>query len=272
MKTKNRHTNTHQQLKQSMLVLVLLCISVSTWAQPSQTQPPTLDWNAKLNKFLVDNDKFIGQRFTFRCPERTVRDKDAKLFGTHNYPSDNPICVAAVHAGVVTTQGGVVQLQLNPGTQDYVGSTHHGVTSNSLPKTQRSIVFIKPSDNQAADAIHRQYVPRVDWNTKFTRTGLAYHKLVGQQFTFKCPNLSGNPRTQIYGTDQYAFNSLICLTAVHAGQLTKQGGMVTLRIEEGIGQLTGSIRNGVESKNGPGGSRTIRVIPPTALTTSQASL
>ena len=228
----------------------------------AQAEIPTIEWNHSLKQLQVDNDKFIGQRFRLRCPEHTVRDTDAALRGTDRYPSDSAICVAAVHAGVVDRSGGEVVVQLNPAPETYVGSERNGVVSASFPKTTRSITFVEPSQATIPDATQRAFIPRLKWDSKFTTTGLAKRNLVGQHFAFKCPPASGNLMARsVYGTDRYAFNSYVCQAAVHAGRLTHDGGLVLIQLHEGVPRLEGSIRNGIESRSGPGGSRTLSFLP-----------
>ena len=230
-------------------------------AQSDTRVIPEVEWNTPLKKFQVDSDKFIGQRFSVKCPPRTVRDKDDPIYGTNVYPSNNPICVAAVHAGATTTDGGVVTVQLNPGLEAYSGSSQNGVASADLPGTPRSMVFVTDGDNSAADAIQQEYLPRLKWSTKFTATGLANKDLVGQRFAFNCPGAPGNLRPRrISGTDSYAFNSVVCVAAVHAGKITMDGGVVTVQMDPGMPKLVGSIRNGIESKDGPGGHTTISFV------------
>lgn len=229
---------------------------IRAYAAEIAPTPAQLEWNTALKHFQVDSDKFIGQRFLFACPARTVRDEDRSVFGSDVYPSDSPICVAAVHAGALTRAGGNVLVQLNPGAESYLGSERNDIRSGDFPQTQRSIVFIDEASAGIPDAVQRDYAPRLKWDTKFTNTGLANIKLVGQQFVFHCPaapaKLAGR---RVYGTDRYAFNSYVCLAAVHAGSMSNAGGFVTVQMEAPEGKLLGSIRNGIESKGGPAGTR-----------------
>lgn len=222
---------------------------------------PELEWNTTLKKFQFDHDKFIGQRFSAVCPPRSIRDEDDAIYGTGIYPSSNPICVAALHAGRITKDGGQVTVQLNPGAESYTGSSQNEVSSASLPGTPRSIVFVDETDTTAVDAAQEPYIPRLKWDTKFTRTGFAYKRLAGQRFTFNCPVApKGKKLRQIYGTDSYAFNSTVCVAALHAGKITQDGGLVHLQLNDGKDKLVGSIRNGVESKDGPGGRNTVSFV------------
>ena len=221
---------------------------------------PEIEWNTKLNHFQVDNDKYIGQRLSLKCPPRSVRDTDEAIQGTDVYPSDNPICVAATHAGAVTADGGVVTVQLNPALDGFKGSERNGIVSSDLPGKPRSMVFIKEPDADA-DAIQTKYLQRLDWDAKFTRTGLANKELVGQRFAFNCPAAPGDMiDRRVVGTDSYAFDSMICRAAVHAGKITKDGGVVLVQMDPGMKDLIGSIRNGIETKNGSSVVRTISFV------------
>ncbi len=96
------------------------------------------------------------------------------------------------------------------------------------------------------------------WDTKFTATGLADRKLIGHHFRFYCPPAPQRltPRA-LFGTDRYAFHSVVCRVAVHAGEITLSGGNVTVRMEDGNMRLTGSTRNGMTTKTGSSGIRTL---------------
>lgn len=240
-------------------------------ALAAEPEPTRLEWSTDLEHFQVDSDKFVGQRFSFQCPELTKRTKRHAIYGTNVYSSDSPICWAALHAGALSRSGGRVTVQLNPGADSYSGREQNGLRSQDRPATKRSMVFVGDAYAEALTPIQREYAPRVKWKTKFTATGLANRKLVGQRFVFKCPEAPANLRgRRVYGTDRYAFNSLICLSAVHAGRLTRAGGFVTLRLVEPAGKLVGSSRHGIESKSGSAGNRQIVFLDTVASTAKAA--
>ncbi len=269
---KRRFNLNHKHLGWIVAAALLIYFNLGprAFAADVEPAPAELEWNTVLKHFQIDADKFVGQRFHFQCPERTVRDEDDTLYGTAIYPSDSPICVAAVHAGAIGTDGGSVIVQLNPGIESYQGSERHGIRSGDFPETQRSLVFVGGAFAETLDPVQRDYAPRLKWDTKFTSTGLANMKLVGQRFVFSCPaapaSLAGR---RVYGTDRYAFNSYVCLAAVHAGRLGPDGGFVTVQMVEPTGKLKGSIRNGIESKDGAAGTRQLifPVIEPAVATT-----
>jgi len=154
-----------------------------------------------------------------------------------------------------------VTIQLNPGKPEYQGSKRNGVETAALPGTSRSMTFVDGSSSEEIDKIHLKYIPRIDWETKFTRSGFAYRHLVGQRITFRCPPAPSNLRSRIvYGTDNYEFSSMICRAALHAGKITKDGGIVTVEIGPGVPKLVGSIRNGIETKSKGGSDRSISFV------------
>lgn len=218
-----------------------------------------LDRSTTLHHFQVDNEPYIGQRFDFNCPPSTVRDKDPAIHGTNVYPANTPICVAAQHAGVLDSAGGPIQLQLNPGVNEYKGTRRNGVESRDLPGTKLSIMFMSDANRAELDEIQRKWKPRLKWEDKFSQTGLANIRLTGQRFAFDCPTAPAKLAGRVvYGTDTYPLHSLVCLTAVHAGQITKAGGSALIQMDPAQdGSYVGSIRNGVESRNGPKTVRTI---------------
>ena len=194
-------------------------------AQSESTTVPEVEWDTTLNLFQFDADKFIGQRFAAKCPASSVNDSYEGVFGTDIYPSNNSICVAALHAGQVDKEGGVVTVQLNPGEDSYMGSFRNDVETADLPGTPRSMIFVYESMADADNNIHHSYIPVIDWDTKFTATGFAHKQMIGQVFTFKCPSAPSDFRSRrVIGTDSYAFSSMICRGAVHAGSITMDGG------------------------------------------------
>lgn len=82
----------------------------------------------------------IGDQFLFQCPPG---GRDSGIYGTDTYTDDSLVCVAAVHAGLISiAAGGSVTIQLAPGLNTYVSSTRNGVASSSWSSWPTSFVFI----------------------------------------------------------------------------------------------------------------------------------
>ncbi|MGP1353702.1 MAG: LCCL domain-containing protein [Parasphingopyxis sp.] len=63
------------------------------------------------------------------------------VWGTDIYTDDSNICRAAVHAGVITTDGGDVTLTPEDGQENYAGSTANGVESRDYGAWSGSFAF-----------------------------------------------------------------------------------------------------------------------------------
>ncbi|MCU0497452.1 MAG: LCCL domain-containing protein [Anaerolineae bacterium] len=56
---------------------------------------------------------------------------DGAVWGTDIYTSDSSICTAAIHAGAITTEGGLVLIRLEDGQESYEGSERNGVSTRN---------------------------------------------------------------------------------------------------------------------------------------------
>jgi len=77
-----------------------------------------------------DDPRYIGQEFTFNC----VMDPwvDSYVWGTDVYEGDSSVCLAAVHAGLITTEeGGLITLKIGRGQSYCSGSSRNGITTDS---------------------------------------------------------------------------------------------------------------------------------------------
>jgi TIR domain/LCCL domain len=65
----------------------------------------------------------------------------AAVWGTDLYTDDSALCLAAVHAGAIGTEGGLVTVLRSEGRPLYVGSARNGVTSHDFGSYTASIRF-----------------------------------------------------------------------------------------------------------------------------------
>ena len=71
-----------------------------------------------------------GSSVVFACPANPYGEDVGQIWGTDLYTDDSAICVAAVHAGVITLEaGGLVAVTLAPGRDHYPASSRYGVVS-----------------------------------------------------------------------------------------------------------------------------------------------
>lgn len=95
---------------------------------PSATTPAMMSatWTTQANQWSGQN----GRRETLTCPPGGPTT--GRLWGTDLYTDDSSICLAAVHAGVLTAAaGGTVTIEIRPGQSGYTGSARNGVTSQA---------------------------------------------------------------------------------------------------------------------------------------------
>lgn len=101
----------------------------------------------------VPNRGKDGQRFTYACP---AGGGPRNVWGTDVYTDDSSICIAAVHAGLITfAAGGSVTIEIRPGQSSYTGSARNGVTSGSWGGWSGSFIFVAsapPEGNRPPNA------------------------------------------------------------------------------------------------------------------------
>lgn len=191
------------------------------------------NWNSTIAEFRGRT----GTRILVTCPagDRVT----GPLWGTEVYSDDSIVCLAGVHAGVITRNGGKVLVEIRPGLSVYSGSTMNGVTSMSYGPWDGSFAVIRKVEGNT-DAMPERVI---DWMTQGDRLGLA----VGQRMKVVCP--AGQPLPKrTWGTDAYSADSSVCTAAVHAGLITKSGGSVVVELREGLESYMGTTRNGVPSQ------------------------
>lgn len=90
-----------------------------------------------------------GEKFTLNCPASGAIGFDpltgnAEVWGTNVYTDDSSICVAAVHAGLITlTRGGRVTIEIRAGAQSYAGTARNGVKTRNYGAFSGSFVFVQ---------------------------------------------------------------------------------------------------------------------------------
>ena len=170
--------------------------------------------------------------------------KDVAVHGTDIYTSNTPICVAAMHASMISDRGGEVTVVLESGRPAYRGSKHNGVTSDDWGRHDASFRFQGPRIVQAEPQAPRAPIV-LDAGCTFS--GNDVHGEPGSLHRVSCP--SGCKATQhVWGTDTYAGLSHVCVAAIHAGLSSDDGGgEFTLILGDARPAFRGSKRNGVES-------------------------
>ena len=182
-----------------------------------------------------------GRRVSYVCPAiSTAALGNAEVWGSDLYVSDSPICIAAIHAGVLQVEKpGLVTIFLSAGADSFPSSTRNGVATKSYGPNATSYTF------------DRSGLPgQIDWSTKW----LGVPEGFATSVPVTCP--SGGAMTfQIWGSDVYQEESSICIAAVHAGLITRaNGGNVFVTADNGKNNYPDVDRNGVKSTFWGGGA------------------
>ena len=81
-------------------------------------------------------------------------------------------------------------------------------------------------------------------------------KYVGQRFEFDCPATTVRDQPiKLYGSGDYPASSALCVAALHAGVVGKEGGPIIVQLNPGRSAYEGSLSNGVESATLTGGTQ-----------------
>jgi hypothetical protein len=104
---------------------------------PGAVPDGTDAWNATAAQYRT----WVGAQYQFNCPRNGKPTRT--VWGTNIYTDDSSVCLAAVHAGLITTQsGGKVTIEMRDGQASYRGSTRNKVKTNSYAAWGGSFVIV----------------------------------------------------------------------------------------------------------------------------------
>jgi LCCL domain len=115
------------------IALAALAAAIASEAAPSTTTAQAyevrdIDW--RTSPLDLNLRGFNGERFHFYCPPG--KPAPGLVVGTRLYADNSAICAAATHAGALRTlAGGLVTIEICPGSSSYRGSNRHFVTSSA---------------------------------------------------------------------------------------------------------------------------------------------
>jgi hypothetical protein len=159
---------------------------------------------------------------------------DASVWGSDVYTSDSRLCHAALHAGVVKREGGLIQAHRRPGRASYRGTTRNGLTSMNYGSYSSSIVFENPKT--LAQAFGGVPLCPVHYNA------------APEDWSGDCRCEAGRSGS-VWGSNPYTSDSAVCSAAVHAGLIGSEGGVIHLSPAPGQSSYSGSTRNGFTSSD-----------------------
>jgi hypothetical protein len=234
------------------MVLLALVLSLSGAPLRAQQAAPAdslaLGWTTTLDEMRAP------AAFVAVCPSGAA--PQANVWGTGTYTSDSAICIAALHAGVLTREGNEAFIvEVADGLETYTASTRNGITSLSYPAWPRS--FYLPG---APDAATPPTVAEYDYDGDWYTTPRQLQAPVGGRVRLECS--PGGQGGNVWGTDVYTDDSSICEAAVHAGMITRgEGGVVRFEVLGSQPSFSGTERNGVTTMRYPSWPGSFRFLP-----------
>jgi hypothetical protein len=83
-----------------------------------------------------------GSTFRYSCPAGSA-SANGNIWGTDVYTDDSSICKAAVHAGVISSSGGTVTIEILAGRTSYRNSDRYGISSTAFGEWTGSFRFVR---------------------------------------------------------------------------------------------------------------------------------
>lgn len=162
-----------------------------------------------------------GATVEVTCPAGCA---DAIVWGSGPYTDDSSICVAAIHAGTITSAGGSFTVTIAGAGVSFPGSTANDVTTHDW----------------------------AEWGRSFTTNTAGGYPILdcfvsAQQLesgNYLCPAGCSVGGT-VWGTGPYTDDSAICRAAIHAGASRESGRTVYLDIVPGQESYDGGTNNAV---------------------------
>lgn len=194
-------------------------------------------------------DNFVSYRgttgiLTCGCPAENTGL--GFVYGMDVYTEDSGVCQSAVHAGVLSGNGGNVSIQPLPGQSAYAGTTRNGITSYNWSSMPGSFAFLPVALPAPAASIF----PTAQGPATAGQCPDDFVSMRNRTTPLTCGcSAEATKRGFAYGTDIYTEDSSICAAALHLGAVSANGGDVAVMALASQPFYAGSTRNGVTSSN-----------------------
>jgi hypothetical protein len=198
--------------------------------------------------FTVDAVQSCPQTFEnepapMTCACTAEAGRTGAVWGSGTYTTDSRICRAAIHAGAIQADGGIVIVTPGPGLASYAGSSANGVTTASFGRWGGSFTVAAatgaPSSRAPAAAL-----PACPADFEGRTEDLACRCSAAQIAI-----------GSVYGTGIFTADSAICRAARQSGVIGPEGGPVSIVALAGQDEYFPSTANGITTlRFGPYGA------------------
>jgi hypothetical protein len=153
-------------------------------------------------------------------------NKTGNVWGSNPYTSDSVICLAALHSGHITKEGGLFIVKKGGPLDAYYGSVKNGLSTQSYGSFDHMLIF--PSEiNIKISFSNNQCGPKI---------GI-------------CRGRNNNciEKGDVWGDNPYVKESNLCKAALHSGFINENGGIFMIEESGTHGGYTGTSKNSVTS-------------------------
>ena len=217
----------------------------TTYNTPVQPQSSVIEAGCSFDANKIDGHQ--GTTAMVNCPSGCAGQ--GSIYGSNPYTSDTNICNAAIHAGVIGPQGGMVQVQKTPGRPAYRGTTANGLKSYDYGKYRESAELRMPDGSMPVappTTVLSQAPIEIEAGCSFRPRQIEGHE--GTTAIVSCPAGCAGQGTP-YGSNPYTNHSNVCNAAIHAGIIGPNGGRVMVQKTPGRPAYRGSTANGIKSRD-----------------------
>lgn len=182
---------------------------------------------------------------TCGCSAEQVKD-GGTIWGTNPYQNYSSLCRAAVHAGAIKPNGGMIVVKPVREAPFYPSVTKNGIDSAS---TGSSIGFsVEAVGGATAAAAAQQQQPQANGMVlDICPNNYTSFPMDTPALTCGCSAEQVKDGGTIWGTNPYYSYSSLCRAAAHAGAITMSGGQITVTPAADVPVYPAVTKNGIES-------------------------
>jgi hypothetical protein len=153
-------------------------------------------------------------------------NKTGNVWGSNPFTSDSIVCLAALHSGHITKEGGLFIVKKGGSLDSYVGSVKNGVNTQSYGSFDHMLILPSELDIKL----------NFSSNTCGPRIGICKGKVN-----------SCCEKGDIWGDNPYVRESNLCKCALHAGLITENGGIFMIEESGTHGGYQSVTKNSITS-------------------------
>ena len=102
-----------------------------------------LGWKGSPYTLKLSQAENLGKEYNFECvPAPEFIGQTMAVIGTDNYSEWSNICPSALHAGIITRDGGFVTIKIEPGKEFYTATERNGIESKNAGASEIGFSFV----------------------------------------------------------------------------------------------------------------------------------